>query len=182
MQSVSIASPHINIVIIQTAHPNWHIIPIKLISFPSNITKCGKVQMEWKFMQATVLNHNEKKRETTLNKKRKKYITKCIFSSVNVHIFKFISREHFTITLSKNGNILWLFYVNGNHVKKIYTTLNNVLKITKKGQLAKFFFLVELKKVNKDLQTFYFIWFHIWKITSCDWNDCCCEKHILCRE
>lgn len=35
----------------------------------------------------------------------KKYITKCI-PSVNVHIFRIISLEHFTITFRKNRKIL----------------------------------------------------------------------------
>lgn len=35
----------------------------------------------------------------------KKYITKCI-PSVNVHIFRVISLEHFTITFRKNRKIL----------------------------------------------------------------------------
>lgn len=45
----------------------------------------------------------------TLKKKHdtgsKKYITKCI-PSVNVHIFRVISLEHFTITFRKNRKIL----------------------------------------------------------------------------
>lgn len=46
----------------------------------------------------------------------KKYITKCI-PSVNVHIFRVISLEHFTITFRKNRKILGEYAQNGEREK-----------------------------------------------------------------
>lgn len=53
------------------------------------------------------MNHKQLKREMIKkhDTEGKKYITKCI-PSVNVHIFRVISLEHFTITFRKNRKIL----------------------------------------------------------------------------
>lgn len=54
---------------------------------------------------ALYASFKKERKNRSHNAESKKYITKCI-PSVNVHIFRVISLEHFTITFRKNRKIL----------------------------------------------------------------------------